>query len=1033
MANPLECQYCGRKNFSSRRAFTQHQRQNEHCVKKAKEELFGVKEPSEKGNEFAAFSTIARHKTRKNGANCESISTVQAPDRARALDSNQIPVDQLEYDQEIYGRIEWDSDSEGNIFPLDSEGNPIDDWEEDYNEEESIGSQWQPIDHIRSNFEQYCGQYDKHSLPFLTNSEQIAIKLLLTLRKTKASLGTYEDVMKWHLIHSGKIAEHQTPSDYNGYISRQKIFKLLKKRYNFDDNKYNIVKEIILPSSKAKAKIVVNDAEAVLESLLTDPRICDDDYLFFNNDPFSPPPDKIDTISDINTGLSYTETYKKLITNPRQQVLLPILFYIDGAATGQFADLKITAVKFSLGIFNRKARDKDHFWRILGYVPDVSPSKTRGQRIFIESGHAEAALAAQNMNNNNGENSQTNAVRAQDFHTMLAVILESFLPIQQRGFYWDLKYNGKVYESIEFVPFVSFICCDTDEADRLCGSYTSRAGGVSQLCRYCQCPTSKSDDPNAHYEPKTVPQISAMVDNNDRQALKELSQQYIKNATYLLRFGQHNLAGVHGATPMEMLHAILLGIFLYVRDMFFEQTGETSRLSDQINALCIQYGELFSRQSERDMPKTKFSYGIRRGKLTAKEYGGVMLLLAVVIRSTKGRMLLTDDHHGRNNSPFSQKGHLRDWILLIETLLQWESWLKSDEMQCSDVEKAKNKHRYIMYLIKKVGKRVKGMGLKITKYHAIMHMVEDIVNFGVPMNYDTGFREMGHKPIIADAKRTQKKEETFIYQVGNRVNEAHLLSLAKADLSGSHMRNYGQGNQLLGGNVENASVTRNGGSQFCVEFHEDKDKYEMRLLTRVEGEEGMVVEQDLVDFVGKLQEKVWQWIPRLCIHANHYRNGCIFRGSPLHMGKVWRDWVLVDWGDDGKLPCKIWGFIDLRSLPHENVVNYGGYDGIVPARYAIVESSLHNPDQDEWQMSEIFRPILTDVRQIRGGRVTKLKFYLADVEAFLEPITVIADIGGAPNAYFWCKNRTEWREDFVQWLREEAEEIPSDDLSDDSD
>ena len=58
-------------------------------------------------------------------------------------------------------------------------------------------------------------------------------------------------------------------------------------------------------------------------------------------------------------------------------------------------------------------------------------------------------------------------------------------------------------------------------------------------------------------------------------------------------------------------------------------------------------------------------------------------------------------------------------------------------------------------------------------------------------------------------------------------------------------------NQLLGGNVENASVARNGGSQFCVEFHEDKeDKYEMWLLTRVEGEEDMVIEQDLVDFVG---------------------------------------------------------------------------------------------------------------------------------------------------------------------------------------
>ena len=54
------------------------------------------------------------------------------------------------------------------------------------------------------------------------------------------------------------------------------------------------------------------------------------------------------------------------------------------ANTGHFADLPITAVKISLGIFTRKARDKDHFWRILGYIPAVSKHKSRGRRITID-------------------------------------------------------------------------------------------------------------------------------------------------------------------------------------------------------------------------------------------------------------------------------------------------------------------------------------------------------------------------------------------------------------------------------------------------------------------------------------------------------------------------------------------------------------------------------------------------------------------------------------------------------------------------
>ena len=59
-------------------------------------------------------------------------------------------------------------------------------------------------------------------------------------------------------------------------------------------------------------------------------------------------------------------------------------------------------------------------------------------------------------------------------------------------------------------------------------------------------------------------------------------------------------------------------------------------------------------------------------------------------------------------------------------------WLKSPQMELKHVKRSKKKHRYIiMYLIKKVGKRSKGMGLNIIKFHSIVHMTDDILNFGV--------------------------------------------------------------------------------------------------------------------------------------------------------------------------------------------------------------------------------------------------------------------------------------------------------------
>ena len=102
---------------------------------------------------------------------------------------------------------------------------------------------------------------------------------------------------------------------------------------------------------------------------------------------------------------------------------------------------------------------------------------------------------------------------------------------------------------------------DGEEGDKLCAKYTTRTGNVSNLCRYCECPTDRSDDPLADYPYKTTEQIRQMVANNDEDGLRNISQQNIQNACYKLRFGAHDLRGIHGACPVEMLHALLLADF----------------------------------------------------------------------------------------------------------------------------------------------------------------------------------------------------------------------------------------------------------------------------------------------------------------------------------------------------------------------------------------------------------------------------------------------------------------------------------------
>ena len=393
--------------------------------------------------------------------------------------------------------------------------------------------------------------------------------------------------MEWHHRETGAISRWEGlkhVSNVDKYHSRVSMIKTLKDRYHFKDKEAR-TSTVMLPNSKANVTLTLHNAWDCIESLLTDPRIQDCDYAFHDHNPLSPPPPVTpkSTISELHTGKAYYEAYRKYIKFPQKQVLLPIVMYIDGAVTGQFSSLPVTALKIGLGIHNRKHREKEFAWRTLGYVSEVSAPSSRGKQIYYQSQHIEAEFV-QLVQGEGQEDITTDACKAQDFHTMLDCLLTSYVEVQNNGFIWDLRYRGKTCNDIEFVPFLMFVKCDTDEADLLCGSYKSRTANVAQLCRYCTCPTNESDLVYANYPVKTVPMIQELVAAQNFDGLKKLSQQMIRNAWYKIRFHPYNKQGIHGACPSEMLHALLLGVFKYTRECFFR--GDWSDFED---SRCNQF------------------------------------------------------------------------------------------------------------------------------------------------------------------------------------------------------------------------------------------------------------------------------------------------------------------------------------------------------------------------------------------------------------------------------------------------------------
>jgi len=79
-----------------------------------------------------------------------------------------------------------------------------------------------------------------------------------------------------------------------------------------------------------------------------------------------------------------------------------------------------------------------------------------------------------------------------------------------------------------------------------------------------------------------------------------------------------------------------------------------------------------------------------------KEHTGIILVLLITIKSPRGQEIMKCW-----NTHFQNPQIIINWIMLLETCLQWIEWLQSTEMPLKDVELCPKKFQNIMYLIKR--------------------------------------------------------------------------------------------------------------------------------------------------------------------------------------------------------------------------------------------------------------------------------------------------------------------------------------------
>ena len=887
---------------------------------------------------------------------------------------------------------------------------------------------------LSANFVSYCSEGLR---PKLTEAQVTGVRLMDALRRNRAPLKAYKDLSEWHLKENGVIMEQQVANDAGyHYVSRETLIKMLMARYGMK-HMFPKEKKVKLPSCKEVVTIPYHEAKHCIERLLTDPRITPDHYNFFQDDPRAPPPEKEpDYLADIITGDAFYDTYNKLINEESGNQLMGCLFYIDGAATGLFADLPVTILKMSLTCLTREARLKDYCWVPLGYVPHVKISDARATKIIADTNHMEGWFAGdvsstddetirtQGSGDDNSDGEEEGFdIKAQDFHTMLEAILESYYELQKTGFYFELAYKRRRY-GIPYLMFCPMVKCDTEEGDTLCGKYLSRTKGVKHICRTCNIPTQKADKIKVPYQYKTQTAIQKLIQSEKEAKLKAISQHLLKNAWYKVRFNLGNDRGIHGACPSEMLHAVQLGIFKYVRDIFFELVGKSSGLAKEFNALGKAFGRLLAHQSDRSFGSTNFTKGIMEGKLMAKDYRGVLLNMAACLQSQEGQNLLLKRRHFRNH------GVIQDWILLLETLLEWEAYLHEPRMQRKHLQRLRKKHQVLMYLIKKVAPRTKGMGLKIMKYHAILHMVDDICLYGVPLEFDTAANESHHKPSKAAAKLTQRNLTNFNIQVAVRLFEFMLIDLALLEVEGGKCRweyyrecvpwdeDLEPEAQPL--EIADAGVveTSTGNTRMEVFWDQETNAPGFAMLSRSRNALKTRMCDDLIQFLWDLNALLQQEFPNATMEicTEHRRDNQIFHGHPNYRGMgAWNDWVMVNWGPQyGKLPCHISCFVVITGIQNPmRGVQHGGIR-LENGTFSVVEATAYEDGDERAALrGDLFIGIRKEV-----GVDRKRVYYLADVAAFDAPCCCIPDLGGPSNRYYHVPSRTTWAKLFIQWLQE---------------
>jgi hypothetical protein len=536
-------------------------------------------------------------------------------------------------------------------------------------------------------------------------------------------------------------------------------------------------------------------------------------------------------LDEIPTASRYQHVARLPEFSSGKEFLLPILLYGDSTMVDKVGKYSIEPWIFTLGIIKERVRrTKQDCWRLLGLRSSTSVSKDSG--VNLRNGHKCLAALLEDLVDCMRTGIETNLILGQVVKKMIVKPVPFF--VIQDGKSRDFI-TGR-FGSSNGVARISVHCLcsmeEADDVDKVCTPITkARVLPLSRICCFrhdaelesysafemvtdvetlekvygpftfadWKGETSpikllKDELLNARSSPHS--EAFKAVQRECRRILRSISQHESYSPFHTLFPSPSDPFGIFQATPVDMMHAFLLGILKYEVETIINLFPPKSQ--NVMETYVLKVVGTCKQSAGNRFPRANF---VKRfcslKQVTAEEWDGMAFTLFLYLQTDHGSEALRQELAKKlgDSRPRAATKRLRGVVRTLSELLCFHAWIRhgpfgfaGDVLQPGGTLHSLEKrvlsmlHRILRNVPREKFKKdgsiePVGNGYKIQKFHDMKWLVTFICRFGSPWNFDAGAGEKLLKVYAKQPGATAQKTSiaTMDKQIATRLETYEAL------------------------------------------------------------------------------------------------------------------------------------------------------------------------------------------------------------------------------------------------------------------